>query len=159
MCTDASYYSSQLVGPLINIVIIFIGWLVLYRNAKKIATRSETRGLLDKIIKKVRDLEDQGKVYWLSSPKVMTPEQSTIYTIRMQHDIQILEEYFELISKRNIRVDLSQELFKFRNATTFCSEKVDRAIDVSRVLDISGRANNICSELEEAYILKYRPTG
>jgi len=158
MCTDFTCYLGQAIGPLINIFIVFIGWSVLYGNAQKIATRSETRGLLDRTIDKVRTLENEGKIYWLKSSKNLTSEERSIYTIRMQHELQILEEHLQLIARRNIVINLSQDLFKFRNSTTFCSEKPERSNELDRVLSISSRANTICNRLEDVFISKYKPT-
>ena len=37
-----------------SILLVFIGWKVVYHNAKKIATRSESKALVDHVLRKVR---------------------------------------------------------------------------------------------------------
>lgn len=158
MHTDCSFYLSQFIGPVINLMIVVVGWNILYKNAKKIASRSESRGLLDKVVEKIRSLENEGKTYWLKNAGLADGEESKIYTIKMQHDIQVLEDYLYLVNKRNINIELSQELFKLRNSITYSSEKLPRTQDINRALDISIRASEICNKLEEAFFLKYEPS-
>ena len=58
---------SWIFTSLVSIIIIIIGWCVLYNNAKKIATRAETKSILDRITEKIDETVVFSTDFWLLS--------------------------------------------------------------------------------------------
>lgn len=52
---------------LVSVCLVLFGWRVTYKNSVKLATRSESKSLIDAINKIINDISDVSLTYWLKS--------------------------------------------------------------------------------------------
>ena len=50
----------------VSIILVLIGWLVTYNNALKVATRSESKSIIDAIAKILNEISDLSLDYWVN---------------------------------------------------------------------------------------------
>jgi hypothetical protein len=50
--------------PLLSVALIVAGWFVIYRNAKKLSTRSETFAIVNRLSNLLEELGQDGTQYW-----------------------------------------------------------------------------------------------
>lgn len=50
----------------VSIILVFIGWFVTYNNSLKIATRSESKSIIDAIAKILNEVSDLSLEYWVN---------------------------------------------------------------------------------------------
>ncbi|MGL4747607.1 MAG: hypothetical protein ACRCYF_07730, partial [Shewanella sp.] len=55
---------------LVSICLVFFGWRVAYNNAIKLATRSESKSIIDSISKLVTEISDLSLDFWLNKSSV-----------------------------------------------------------------------------------------
>jgi len=55
--------------PVVSLLLIILGWKVIYNNAKKIATRNENKSLIDNVVSILNEMEILVTGYWLSTKK------------------------------------------------------------------------------------------
>ncbi|MCC3745285.1 hypothetical protein LLQ46_00280 [Rouxiella badensis] len=51
---------------LTSVILVLIGWLVTYNNSLKIATRSESKSLIDAVAKLINEINDLSIDYWVN---------------------------------------------------------------------------------------------
>ncbi|HIF9481643.1 hypothetical protein ACWU37_10775 [Photobacterium damselae subsp. damselae] len=107
----------------VSLLLVIIGWLIVYNNAKKLATRNETKALIDDTVRVMNQLEDLTVTYWLAGRKsrIDTDE----FILLTSAKIQILSYKLNIVEQR--KVDISCINFsKLSTLMTLNCEDVDR---------------------------------
>ena len=138
----------------ISIVLVIVGWIVIYRNARKIATRAETKSLLDDLFKVLDSIENLATTYWLSGRKNRID--SDEFTLLFNAKLLTLHSRLELLSNR--KVDTSDiDLSSLAELVTMDCEDVDRKTDndkrvrVQLILDhINSSSVKLYSKFQQA---------
>lgn len=152
--------SYQWIWPVLNVGIVVVGWRILYSNARRIATRNETRSILNRVVNTLREIENSAKEFWLKQPDELTDSDVKIWALKIQSEIQYLEESIVLLKVRKLNIDVSTSVFQLRHFATFsCEDKKKNNIepDVSRVLSISQQSSAILKGLEDSFMRIYAP--
>lgn len=87
----------------LGICLVLIGWRVVYQNAKRLATRSETKGFIDDLMKIVSELEKSGVDYWLAGRKERAEPRN--HELLMLAKLAFLYQKLDLLSARNIDIE------------------------------------------------------
>lgn len=58
---------------LTSVLLVFIGWRVTYTNQMKIATRSESKSIVDALAKVINEISDVSIGYWLKASSSLDP--------------------------------------------------------------------------------------
>jgi hypothetical protein len=140
-----------------SIVIIILGWLVIFFNAKKIATRAETKSILDKGLIQLETLTFVATQFWLEK-KSNRLEHEHFELILMGH---ISRLGLTIIILKNRGLDLTFELLTdLSNCSSLDCEKID-SIDMSELRVRGHQINEISMELTnylvDCFQKKYRP--
>jgi len=142
---------------IITIFLIIFGWRVLYKNARKIASRNETYNLLCIAQNQLSKIEELGQNYWCSeSSSKLTVIGST--QIFVSH-INKIKNTISILNQRGVSVD-AFDVYKLRSALTLNIEQKDTLppADVSQKLsDISFYSQSITSELCTCFMCEYPP--
>ncbi|HDU2391850.1 TPA: hypothetical protein RE084_003009 [Klebsiella pneumoniae] len=90
-----------------SILLVFIGWKVVYHNAKKIATRSESKALVDHVLKLSNESVDIAIKYWSSKDDadddfIMT---SRAFTISFGSKMSQILNFIGNLERRDICID------------------------------------------------------
>jgi hypothetical protein len=83
---------------LIPFLLAFIGWMVIYNNAKKLSTRAETKALIDDAVSMVEGLDSLVVSYWLKSGVSGARE----FELLTNAKLNILNERIKLIASRGL---------------------------------------------------------
>lgn len=76
------------VFSLASIVLVFIGWAVTYNNSAKLATRSESKSLVDALSKLLNEVSDLAIDYWLDRCKSPKPVIKNMNGIKIKTKIK-----------------------------------------------------------------------
>ena len=73
---------------LISVCLVLLGWRVTYKNSVKLATRSESKALIDAINKIINDISDASLTYWLksSNKKTQSAKKAKIHRYKKKAD-------------------------------------------------------------------------
>jgi hypothetical protein len=122
---------------LTSIVLVLIGWRVVYGNAKKLATRSESKSLIDATSKLVNEISDLSIEYWLieckktSKPKIKSgyfknrnkekvSNESRLYVMNIMAKASQASRYIEILKKRGLELDNKHLAMVCEKATLDC---------------------------------------
>ncbi|WP_419244253.1 hypothetical protein ACN08P_17340 [Photobacterium leiognathi subsp. mandapamensis] len=86
----------------VSLLFVIIGWSIVYNNAKKLATRNETKALIDDTVKVINQLEDLTVTYWLAGRKsrIDTDE----FILLTSAKIQTLSYKLKIVEQRDIDI-------------------------------------------------------
>ncbi|MER4462041.1 hypothetical protein J9A94_25005, partial [Klebsiella pneumoniae] len=51
---------------LVGNLLVFVGWIVVFLNAKNISTRSEIKSIVDTIVKTLNEVSEKGMKFWFN---------------------------------------------------------------------------------------------
>ena len=146
---------------LVGNILVLMGWLVVYNNAKRIASRAETKSLIDNVSKLVNEISEGSIAYWLTAGRadggVAASKESTLYLLKIMSKISQSAEYTEIIKKRGISIS-DRTFSEIISTTTLNCEKAHlydafgRQIKAQECLDSCAFAlRHIYSEFEKAH--------
>jgi hypothetical protein len=161
---------------LTSIALVFLGWRVTYHNATKLATRSETKSLVDAVTKLVTDISDISMGYWLEKCKsskpfkpvkrvnprwrknqAVTPEDTHLFIMHIMAKATQAQHYIAFLKKRGIHLDDKLLTDVCVKATLDCERSCDfshvqRAIRAQEVMDACVAVlSNLYSAFQESH--------
>lgn len=164
------------VFSLASIVLVFIGWAVTYNNSAKLATRSESKSLVDALSKLLNEVSDLAIDYWLDrckSPKPVIKNMNGIkIKTKIKHDeassqmfimtvftkINQSIKYIELLDARGIHID-NLFIADFLTKVTLDCETAhnmtqqERASRVQEILSLSSEVmNQVYSQFQNNHL-------
>lgn len=77
---------------------------MVFFNARRIATRSETKSIVDSSVKLVNEISDLSVGYWVGSPKDNEDRKFLLSVLAKSSQLQ---RYINILSKRGITLDIS----------------------------------------------------
>lgn len=107
-----------------GLVFVLIGWRVVYRNAKKIATRGESKSLVDHLIKPSNEICELSVKFWMDFEGKDIKVQALAYNIAVGAKVSQLEDFVSILINREINVDYDL-LANFSASATLDSERRD----------------------------------
>ncbi|MCP1728321.1 hypothetical protein J2T60_002321 [Natronospira proteinivora] len=145
----------------VNALIIAIGWYVIYSNAKRLATRSENRGIIDGAHSVLDELSRTSKTFWKEKITNQGDSQMRAGLVELQSLIQEFELKTNLLGKRGLEVDVAVSIKELRNSVTANAEllevtNIDRIS--ARLANIGNKVGDIKWNLEEAFMGTYKPS-
>lgn len=105
---------------LASLGMVFVGWRVVYRNAKKIATRSESKAITDHLIKLINEIIDLSVTYWMKDE--CEHSGSLRYNLAVSAKTTQLDDFITILSKRDVNVE-REYLATFTTVATLDSEQ------------------------------------
>ncbi|MDU1378948.1 MAG: hypothetical protein E6944_19880 [Klebsiella michiganensis] len=160
----------------VGVVLVFIGWHVAYNNAAKLATRSESKSLVDALSKLINEVSDLAIEYWLEGCQSPKPEIKKVNGIRItskiKHDETLSQlfimsvftkmnqsvKYIELLDKRGIHIESSLVAEFLTKVTLDCEiahsmPSQERASRVQEILALSSDAmNQVYSQFQNNHL-------
>ncbi|KRV69763.1 hypothetical protein AO721_04490 [Aeromonas veronii] len=144
---------------LLGILLVLIGWRVVYHNAKRLATRSETKGFVDDLMKLVSDMEKSAVDYWLAGRKERTEPRN--YEMLMLAKLSLLNQKMELLSSRKINVDkVIEQIGLLQDGMLLDCERADQmSLDerIEKANEVLACGKTIQTSLYLQFITKYPP--
>jgi hypothetical protein len=121
-CYFQEVETSKTYFPYVTFALIIIGWNVIYRNAKRLATRNETKSLIDDAMKSLQILEDLTLNYWLSRNE--SSMKADEFQLLVAARLEAFNNQLQQIQRRNINID-DVDLANLSEFMTLNCESVD----------------------------------
>lgn len=142
---------------LTSLVLVLIGWMVTYNNSLRIATRSESKSLIDAVAKLLNEINDLSIDYWVnkslkpnsnpykhkgykSSTSYSTPG-SKLYITTIYGKASQTVKYIEFLEKRGLKIKSTVFSDVIEKSTLDC----EKSFTFSKVYR-NGRAQDISSQ-------------
>lgn len=119
MNDNVFHFVNILSGP----ALVIIGWVVIYRNARKIATRSETKALIDDVISILNSIESLATDYWLAGRRNRMETEQFIVVFNAK--LLTLNNRLDVLKERKIRID-NVNMGNLHEQITLDCEQVDK---------------------------------
>ncbi|MFA0263182.1 hypothetical protein AB4497_12055 [Vibrio cyclitrophicus] len=145
---------------LLSLVIVMVGWYVIYRNACKIATRSESKALVDTALSQLESATKLALDYWLSGRRVR--DDFSTYELTVMGSITRLAITIEVLEQRGLNLtEINDKLGEFSKVSTLDAERInslaveDTHFRASQVNEVSMQ---VTTELLDSFHEKYKPS-
>ena len=143
----------------IPIILVILGWRFLYLNAKKIATRSESKSLIDSIIKIIDEIDKEATNFWLS-PRVENSMSHEHYLMLVMSKFEVLMSRIDDLEKRKVLIE-KKKLSTYYSQLTLNCEFID-SIPITECMNFTQSAldssRQIASDLFNEFDKVYKPT-
>lgn len=118
--------------PVLSIIFVIITWYVVYNNAIKIASRSETKSMNDELFKIIHKVNDLAISFWSIQVEVK-PNELSLYRINISSELNKLLSYNKLLSNRGVCLT-PEVLADYNDAVTLdCEVKLSTVLTDSEV--------------------------
>jgi len=145
-----------IIPSIISTITIIIGWLVLFHNAKKLATRNETKSQLNESIEILNDATEYTLNYWLNYGALKNS--STLFSIQFMSKITKFQASLEVLETRGIDIT-GVNYADFLNHCTLDCEKIEAMEDIiQRSLSISNDSQELYDNITKKYYDVYAPS-
>lgn len=131
-CLNQAFLSTlfhKLAPTFITATLAILGWLVIYNNAKKLASRNEAHALVQKIDDRLCLMDDLSRHYW-SQFEINTNDITSAakhYNMEIGGSVAQIRSYLQLIeglSSMNLSFSSSKEVSLLRKACVLNSELI-----------------------------------
>ncbi|MCD9506559.1 hypothetical protein [Photobacterium phosphoreum] len=133
---------------LLSLLFVIIGWCVVYYNAKRLATRSETKSLIDGVISITSELEKLTIDYWLSGRKTRIGTEE--FLLISSSKIESLGSRLKIIQRRGINIT-SFNLSKISMYMTLNCENVDQSKPENNRIQMQNFLSELNQSIENIY--------
>ncbi|WP_142966293.1 hypothetical protein [Klebsiella aerogenes] len=161
-----------------SIILVFVGWWVTYSNSARLATRSESKSLVDALAKIVNDIADLSIDFWLNkcheqkgAPVVthgiklkckQTPDKSAhrLFEMNVFAKMNQAYKYVGLLEARGVTFDNSWFSLYPEKATLDCESAhiMELSKRAARVQEILGVSQTTMNMLYEAFQQNHPPS-
>ena len=141
-----------------SLVLVIIGWRVIYHNAKKLATRTESKSFIEDVTKILADIENLSVDYWLAGRRSRIETEQFILLINAK--LITLKSRLDILKNRAINIDVV-DLSKILEYSTLECEEVDSKSDSykrERVQELLDEINTAHSNLYNQFQELYKPS-
>lgn len=83
-------------------LLVLLGWKVVYFNARRIATRSESKSVVDSLIKIINEIADDSVGFWVPKQSLDEPEK---YYLSVSAKSSQLQHYINVLNNRGLKLD------------------------------------------------------
>ncbi|MDI6634373.1 hypothetical protein [Pantoea dispersa] len=115
----------SLLGP----TLVLLGWKVVFFNAKRIATRSETKSIVDSSVKLVNEIAELSVSYWV--PKIDEKDDHRKFLLTVLAKSSQLQRYINILENRGVMLDMSS-LSAIADDATLDAEYATGKVDSER---------------------------
>ncbi|ENG2553550.1 TPA: hypothetical protein MYP81_000115 [Citrobacter farmeri] len=142
---------------LIGNLLVFIGWVVVYINAKNISTRAEIKSVVDSLVKNYTELSDIGMKYWFDCGKGYDNPEHYIAVVMAK--ITISFKMLEFLEDRGLSIN--NDFAAISYFLTYECETVETVENIERYSKANKINNEIMSSITnilDAFHQKYPPS-
>ncbi len=149
---------ASLIPTGISILFVLVGWQVIYNNAKKLASRSETYAIVNRLITLLSDVQKLSEEFWLKAEYNDNPQN---YDLLILSKTKLISTKLETLKSRGVNIyELQRLVFPLRKACTFNSyniEKLSEDTKRAEVDEILTSISNFEKQLDSKMTSLYPP--
>lgn len=139
--------------------LVLIGWWVVYQNAKRLATRSETKGYVDELLKLATEIEKSAVDFWLADASKRMASRN--YEMLMLAKLSVLDHKISFLKVRQLEIDDIDEQFSrlCESILLDCEQANELPLDecIEHANQVLAAGGVIHSTLYQKFIDKYPP--
>ena len=138
---------------LVSSALIMTGWGVIYKNAKKLASRNELFNRKTRIIQKVLDISDSAIDFWGREHHKEHKKEYLLKTSVFVHGIDSLKKQINNISEFK-SIDTEELIRDFRSYITLDAERpyeLDTADIDDKIALIINSSDEICNSIRQVF--------
>ncbi|PKF60643.1 hypothetical protein CW745_14020 [Psychromonas sp. psych-6C06] len=142
-----------LAPSIVSASLVLIGWKVLYGNAKRISSRSETHALYQQASTLLYDIEELSEGFWLKGNYNDSP--STFEMLAL-NKIKRLNQILSRLKQRDIPLDITA--FVLRRVCTLHSYSIQKQSENEKRLHLESthtQLNEIEQKISDSILKKY----
>jgi hypothetical protein len=136
-----------------------IGWFIVYRNARRLATRSETKSFIDDLMKLVAEIEKVAVDFWLAESEKRTEHRH--FQMLMLAKLELLDQKIKIIQERSIVIEeLVEHVGFFHDGILLDCERVgSMTLDtrIEKANEVLSYGKEIQTSLYKKFANKYPP--
>lgn len=139
----------------VSVLLIVVGWRVVFHNAKKLATRNETYNFVSQLLSLLDELLKESISYWTTSDEVSAGYLQSQKLISKTHRFK---KKLALLDTRGLAFDCSKELKNIRRAITLDAQRasdVSTAKKLNKIEDLNYYGAQLTNKVLIAYQNKY----
>nr|WP_319537241.1 hypothetical protein [uncultured Vibrio sp.] len=143
---------------LASLSLVIVGWFIIYRNAKRLATRAETKSILDSALSELASIESMAVEYWLAGRQKRI--ESDEFILLISSKLLTFHSRLQLLHGRKVNIQ-GVDLGDLSTLITIDCEEVDRMQPEAkreRVQEILDSANAVHNELYDEFHTIYKPS-
>ncbi|MGO2334310.1 hypothetical protein [Providencia sp.] len=110
-------------APLISIILVFFTWSMVYVNATKISSRTETKSINDEVIKMINKINESALSFWSAKKGSITKNELSLFRVCISSEILKLLKYNEILSVRDLGIS-TEALAEFNDIVTLDCESM-----------------------------------
>lgn len=127
---------APLIPTVISILFVLVGWKVVYNNAKKLASRSETYAIVNRLITLLNDVQKLSEEFWLKAEYKETPQN---YDLLVLSKTKLISAKLDTLKGRGIDIyELQRLVFPLRKACTLNSYNIDKLSEDAKREQVDG---------------------
>lgn len=155
--TNSSWVTDYHLNIFFPTLLVIIGWRILYLNAKKLATRTESKAILDSITKIYEEIDKLVVDFWLGDLTGQDPES---YLMIIMAKFETLNNRTNDLHSRNVDIDKSALNEYYSALTLNCEYRNSITQSECTVLaqNILNTSRQNISNLYINYSKTYKPT-
>lgn len=155
--TKSSWVTDYHLNIFFPTLLVIIGWRILYLNAKKLATRTESKAILDSITKIYEEIDKLVVDFWLGDLTEQDPES---YLMIIMAKFETLNNRTNDLHSRNVDIDKSALNEYYSALTLNCEYRNSITQSECTVLaqNILNTSRQNISNLYINYSKTYKPT-
>ena len=139
---------------LVSISMVIIGWDVIYKNARKIATRNEMFSQVNSIINEIYAARNDAIKYWSYPKGKFQKDESLLNTAVLTQAISSIDKRIDKLSNQGLFINYHRPLRQLRRNITLDMERPDH-ISVSdktvKIEEIVHSADQLVHDLNESF--------
>lgn len=141
----------------VSVLFVVVGWIVVYWNAKKLATRTETKSLLDKAIAQLESITVLATDFWLGTRKDRVDEDH--FQLLFMAQISRLGLTINVLNERGLKIsyDLLAELTSKSTLQCELANSLDKKTCHLRGHEINEFSMRLTSHMLDSFQSIYPP--
>lgn len=159
----------------VSILLVLIGWYITYNNSLKIATRSESKSIIDAIAKILNEISDLSLDYWVNKSTLphtnpfkkigmksqigLSTSSAKVYVTAIHGKALQINKYLGFLRTRGFIISDSFFTQVMIKATIECEKsfQYSKTYRVSRAQDVSGASTDFMMHLYDAFQKNHPP--
>jgi hypothetical protein len=144
--------------PLLSVALIVAGWFVIYRNAKKLSTRSETFAIVNRLSNLLEELGQDGTQYW-SDTRPVEEYEAKLFLGKCNSNINNIRTLLKILEDRGFVCPSEERLHElFESLTLDCEYRKKSEKCRKKLSDIRSIVDELNNHLLDTFNISYKPS-
>jgi len=139
----------------VSIVLVIVGWDVIYKNARRIATQNEMFNQVNSVCSEIVTTKDLAVSFWVKSKDDLTRESCLLHSAMFASRVNSIDRNIQRLKDLDLEIEQHTNIREMRRSITLDMERAEKIALVdkaSKVQDIISHSDDLIQELQNAFI-------